>query len=320
MKKWIIRLLTGLCFAIPMILVSVAFTSASPLPVQNPTDSDQCRVCHASTVEAWENSTHGHAYNDEGFVKVWEEQGQPTECLTCHTTGYDPETNTWAADNITCVACHSEGVEDHPRTPIKINRSSDLCGTCHTDTFFQLSTSMHGETGINCVNCHDPHTNTLKFETAPDLCASCHGNRVSRFAHSDHAAQGLTCEVCHLETNQISDDGHQKSNHTFKVSLDTCTGCHALQIHGPADLSTEELQATQAAPVEVDALHAVEATVVSTTPEPGNPMGFAVVAGLVGMAGGMILSPWLERWYRKLNRKDPDDNGSKDPDDKASEE
>ena len=49
-------------------------------------------------------------------------------------------------------------------------------------------------------------------------------------------------------------------------------------------------------------------------------MGFAVVAGLVGMAGGMILSPWLERWYRKLNRKDPDDNGSKDPDDKASEE
>ena len=56
-------------------------------------------------------------------------------------------------------------------------------------------------------------------------------------------------------------------------------GCHALQIHGPADLSAEAQQAVGTAPAEVDALHAVEATVVSTTPNPSNPMGFAVVAG-----------------------------------------
>jgi predicted CXXCH cytochrome family protein len=190
--------------------------------------------------------------------------------------------------------------------PIKLNRSPELCGDCHTDTFFQHSTSVHGETGIACVNCHDPHTNSLKYETAPDLCASCHGNRVSRFSHSAHSEQGLACQDCHLETDQLTEDGHKKSNHTFNVSLDTCTSCHAYEIHGPSQVSTEEeiAEAEVEEVAEVDALHAVEATVVSTDPQPGNPLGFAVIAGLVGMAGGMILSPWLERWYRKLNRKE----------------
>jgi predicted CXXCH cytochrome family protein len=304
MKRWITRLLIGFCFAIPLVLISVAFTQASPLPVEDPLDTETCRACHASTVEAWETSTHGHASDEEDFVKVWQEEGEPTECLACHTTGYDPETNTWKADNISCVACHNEGIENHPMEPIKLNRSASLCGDCHTDTFFQLSTSAHGETGITCVTCHDPHTNSLKYETAPDLCASCHGNRVSRFAHSNHHDEGLSCESCHLETNQISEDGHKKNNHTFKVSLDTCTSCHAYEIHGPAQLSPEgeANQSTTTSTDTVDALHAVEATMVSVDPEPGSPVSFAVIAGLIGMAGGMILAPWLERWYRKLNQ------------------
>lgn len=307
MKKIVVRLLVGLCFAIPMMLVSMAFTQASPLPLEGPVDVDQCRACHASSVEAWENSTHGHAYDDEAFVAIWQEQGEPTECLTCHTTGYDPETNTWQADNITCVACHYEGIDNHPMQPMGVDRSSELCGTCHTDTFFQLSTSVHGETGLTCVNCHTPHSNSLKYETTPDLCASCHGNRVSRFNHSSHHDQGLSCQTCHLDTDQLTEDGHKKSNHTFEVNLETCTSCHAYEIHGPANISPEsgEPPAVEGQTADtVDALHAVEATVVTTDPQPGNPIGFAVVAGLVGMAGGMILSPWLERWYRKQNNKD----------------
>lgn len=302
MRKWIIRTITGLCFAIPMVLVSVAFTQASPLTVEDPIDPEQCRVCHSSSVEAWEESTHGHATHEENFVKVWQEEGEPTECYACHTTGYDAETNTWHADNISCVACHTDGIENHPMQPIKLNRSAELCGECHTDTYFQLSTSLHGQTGLTCVNCHNPHSNTLKYGTAPDLCASCHGNRVSRFAHSNHHEQGLACEDCHLETNQLTEDGHKKSNHTFNVSLDTCTECHSYQIHGPAQISPDP-EAETIEGETVDALHAVEATVVSTDPQPSNPFGFAVVAGLVGMAGGMILSPWLERWYRKLNQR-----------------
>jgi hypothetical protein len=28
-------------------------------------------------------------------------------------------------------------------------------------------------------------------------------------------------------------------------------------------------------------------------------MGFSALAGVIGLAGGMVLAPWLERWYRR---------------------
>jgi hypothetical protein len=38
---------------------------------------------------------------------------------------------------------------------------------------------------------------------------------------------------------------------------------------------------------------------VSMQPQPANPFGFAMVAGLIGLAVGMVLAPWLEKVYRK---------------------
>jgi len=41
------------------------------------------------------------------------------------------------------------------------------------------------------------------------------------------------------------------------------------------------------------------------TPEPGpvSPLGFAGLAGLIGLAAGMVLAPWLERSYHHAVRK-----------------
>jgi len=41
--------------------------------------------------------------------------------------------------------------------------------------------------------------------------------------------------------------------------------------------------------------------VVEITPEPTpvSPMGYAGLAGLLGLAGGIVLAPWLERFYRR---------------------
>ena len=47
----------------------------------------------------------------------------------------------------------------------------------------------------------------------------------------------------------------------------------------------------------------------SIKPEAVSPLGFSAMAGLIGLAGGMVLAPWLERWYRrtvKQNREDKD--------------
>jgi hypothetical protein len=44
---------------------------------------------------------------------------------------------------------------------------------------------------------------------------------------------------------------------------------------------------------------------VVSTPSQVSPLGVAGFAGLIGLAGGMVLQPWLEKAYRKLKKKEP---------------
>ncbi len=45
---------------------------------------------------------------------------------------------------------------------------------------------------------------------------------------------------------------------------------------------------------------ASESGLLQDTPSSASPFGYALLSGLVGMAAGMILAPWLEGWYRRL--------------------
>jgi hypothetical protein len=53
-----------------------------------------------------------------------------------------------------------------------------------------------------------------------------------------------------------------------------------------------------------------EMQLASVTPEPDavSPIGFSVLAGMIGLAGGMVLAPWLERWYRNFAKHDTEHN------------
>jgi hypothetical protein len=68
-------------------------------------------------------------------------------------------------------------------------------------------------------------------------------------------------------------------------------------MHEAADaVSTGESQ-----PITVaEAAAQIEANPISTEPEPVSPMGYASLAGLVGLAAGMVLAPWLEKLYHRL--------------------
>ena len=65
---------------------------------------------------------------------------------------------------------------------------------------------------------------------------------------------------------------------------------------------------------EVSAPVAAESTaeikLASVTPEPDavSPVGFSVLAGMIGLAGGMVLATWLERWYRHLSKHDTEES------------
>jgi len=291
MKKFFKRLLVGLIFAIPLMIVTYAIGLASDQVQDVPTDPD-CASCHAAFTEAWGNSLHGHATTDEVFKQSWDEQGQPSECLECHTTGYDPETGTYTAEGITCEACHSPYTAEHPLAPMPMDRSAELCGKCHTETHFEWQVSQHREEGVDCVACHDPHKTGLKMESEQMLCSSCHRSRASNYAHTAHSKQGLSCTDCHLsQINESPIEGHSKQDHSFFVSLETCNSCHVYQMHDP-----ETVHMDNPTPEPVDTISSVQTETIQSDPVPVSPIGFTAMSGLIGVAFGVVIAPWLEKW------------------------
>lgn len=169
---------------------------------------------------------HAKAYSDPVFQAAWEEDGKPSSCLRCHTTGYSAETDTYALEGVTCEQCHGEGME------MTKTLSAELCGSCHEDmqtTFSEWNESAHaaslpdllaldrpditgcmpcrttqgfltelkGETAspdepldtITCAACHDPHgenEHQLRIEPAADLCGACHTGGTTLLHHPQY--------------------------------------------------------------------------------------------------------------------------------------
>jgi predicted CXXCH cytochrome family protein len=301
MKRFIIRLFYGLLFALPLMLVTYALAQAGSMPQEQQPEQTQtpaCPMCHESFQESWEMSAHGQAASDPAFREAWEAQGSPEECLSCHVTGYDAATHSWKADGITCQACHDTDQANHPKEPMAAERSSQLCGDCHSETFFEWQVSAHRQKGLDCVGCHDPHATSLKAVDAANQCASCHRERASNFAHSAHSQQGLDCADCHLaELEDPKGEGHARLDHSFTVRLSTCNQCHAYDMHDPSQVHPEN-----PTPQPPDALAAVETLSVAAEPAQVSPVGFAMLSGVFGLALGVVLSPWIERRNGKARR------------------
>ncbi|MEW6717007.1 MAG: multiheme c-type cytochrome [Chloroflexota bacterium] len=259
----------------------------------------ECQNCHPAFQEAWGYSAHGLAATEPIFTEAWQERGKPKECLACHTTGYDPLTGNYVSEGVTCEACHNPIPPEHPERPIPVDRTAELCGICHTDTYFEWQVSRHGQVGLACISCHGAHSADVRMMDVSELCASCHGTRASRFAHSEHHAQGLTCVECHLGSSEEPVGmGSSVKDHTFSVNLDTCMKCHNYQVHTPPGM--EDIKGREVNPEVLAAMVSSDRAAVSSQPASISPIGYATLAGLVGMAFGMITSPWLERWYRRF--------------------
>jgi hypothetical protein len=42
---------------------------------------------------------------------------------------------------------------------------------------------------------------------------------------------------------------------------------------------------------------------VVATPDPVNPLGFALLAGVVGLAAGVVVAPWFDRFQNKFGSR-----------------
>ena len=321
MTSRIERFLIAIMFALLAAGVTLIVASAQEgvPPAQATSGTSDCTTCHTEYQMTWESGAHGKAGSDPIFLDEWTKQGKPGACLVCHTTGYDPATATYKADGVTCEACHGPAPADHPKTPMPIDRSPDLCGRCHSDTRFgwqDWKVSTHYQRGMDCATCHDPHSASLKKMTAPRgepaktddvsaLCITCHQEHSMNFPYTSHNQKGVTCVDCHVKHIENTDRAaHTVPDHSFNASLESCNTCHAEEMHSATEKST-----ISAAPaVTIPTSQEVELASVTPEPAPVSPIGFSALAGLLGLAGGMVLAPWLERWYQRVVKHEREDN------------
>jgi predicted CXXCH cytochrome family protein len=322
--RFIKQLLLSLFIALPVLgfMLFVTQAKADEEPTQSQFTTD-CATCHADIQEVWETGLHGQAFADPIFAQAWEAQGKPGACLVCHTTGYDPATGAFESEGVGCVSCHGPANPNHPNEPMPVDTSSDTCGACHSDPRFATENwqmSAHYQRDMTCATCHDTHTagiKTVEGADSPDpsaLCTNCHKEVMLNFPTSKHAAAGVTCVTCHLDTPGGSGDGtaetfetaHVAPDHNFLPTVATCNKCHSDQMHAPGEsaaaaaIMVEHLGGTPTVP---------PSPVVSPVPppvanEPGpvSPVGFAVMAALIGIAGGFALSPLLTRLGLRTNQ------------------
>ncbi len=294
MKIKVKRFAIGLLFSIPFGLIPFAWVQANPTMDVVSSEELDCQSCHPAFVATWGNSSHSSAKSSTNFLESLKDVEDNRECFDCHTTGYDPITNTWHDYGITCEACHSPLTENHPLEPMTSDRDSELCGECHIETENAWNTSMHKDTGLSCIDCHGQHSTNLKAEDATALCENCHVETASDFIHTSHSIEEASCADCHLELTSTSpDEQHAARDHSFFVKFGTCKECHESR-----ENAVEITSVTEDHP---DAMAAVASLGVSMEPNAVSPIYFSMLAALIGMASGLVLAPWIERWFKKIN-------------------
>ncbi|MCX6035378.1 MAG: multiheme c-type cytochrome [Chloroflexi bacterium] len=311
LKRFSIAILFALLVTAATYMIAQANTGASKPAAQQ--QQPACSVCHSKFNDAWLSGKHGHSTSDPLFNQMWTDQGKPGACLVCHVTGYDPALGTWKEDGVSCEACHGPVPANHTTdpvaNPVPVDRTSDLCGRCHSGDRFNIQdwqSSTHFQRGMTCTVCHDPHSATLKTvqgqeDVGPSaLCINCHSEVSMAFPYSKHNQAGVSCVDCHLRHFETgTTDVHAMPDHSFTASIATCSACHADQMHAqPTETTT-----TQSTTPTIQTQSTPTSSEVSGIPSPVSPLGFAGLAGLIGLAGGMVLQPWLEKAYHKMNRK-----------------
>jgi len=172
----------------------------------------------------WQTGTFSDYHADELM--------KPFDCGSCHTTGYNPDGDTFQTQfdipgiigdfahlNITCEACHGGGAA-HAAAPsssnITVDTSAAACGTCHTrgsdpqvilasgdfirhhEQWPEHNNSPHAM--FSCGSCHDPHVGRARGvgDGLTEICGNCHSDEVTEYQGSSMQAANVKCQDCHM--------------------------------------------------------------------------------------------------------------------------
>lgn len=274
-----------------------------------------CAACHEEIHAEWEVTRHARAFSSPIFQQNWHEIGDEFECLSCHTTGYDPAINTYAFEGVTCEACHGPLQDGHPSEPMPIQADAELCATCHETTTDEWRASKHGQAGVQCESCHNPHSQQPLAESVEALCSNCHQERGETFTHSTHADAGLECSNCHMFTDPRFGppiQGLVPTGHTFTVGSQACVGCHQDTVHTRDTiirLSGEVSELTELDTNELRVQVAEQAEQISELEASRDTRLYVGLAqgGIVGLATGAVAAWVVSRSLRVVEIEEEQD-------------
>lgn len=157
--------------ATPLILAQSGVSAAFPDDAEFIGNS-QCKVCHNSKAEGeqwnvWKDMGHANAYEvlktDEAKAAaeaagVTGDPAEAAECLQCHVTGYDVESQSAPAkiklaDGIQCETCHGPSslhAEDGKKLKFSSGKSADIDVTANLATISEAT----------CLQCHNEKSAT----------------------------------------------------------------------------------------------------------------------------------------------------------------
>jgi hypothetical protein len=247
-------------------------------------DPATCEECHRDETHDWEGSPHANSSMSEHFLADFASQGRPTYCMSCHASGYNPETNTYAYEGVVCSRCHTLATEsEHPPAPVEIADTPELCGQCHSGahapTYDEWLVSDHNVAGVDCIDCHTPHNNGLILGDVNSTCGDCHQEAL---VDDIHMGDDMTCVDCHMTRRTTGEHGHVlTTGHTMAIDPGVCSECHG----NTHLLSAEDYNRT---PEEIAGVQELEAEIAQLEDIADENRYANIVGGALGMLVMMI--------------------------------
>ncbi len=247
---------------------------------QEASDPVECMECHESEYAEWLDSSHALTTLNENFQAVYAENGQPTYCLRCHASGVDATNATVQHEGVVCSSCHIiEG--EHPPAPATMGTNVTTCAACHSgghaSAYEEWLASEHQTAGVDCVDCHNAHTNEMLLGDVNTTCGDCHAGAME---DEVHMGEDMICTDCHMTPRQTVTDPTMLTltGHSMDISPDVCADCHGSthELTVSADIEAGEDAA------EIAALQSDLETWQATAEE-------NLTSGLLGGAIGVLL-------------------------------
>lgn len=140
-----------------------------------------CKVCHKGTV-------HDFHPNEDACQKCHQDKDvhgvgmEAFSCLNCHS--FSEKTPSMIPKD-RCIKCHKHIPQKGAMSGLlchqchkphgKIKSTSATCvNSCHRN---EASVGQHGfhiKKGLDCLDCHEPHSWVIGYEKAKTLCSRCH--------------------------------------------------------------------------------------------------------------------------------------------------